>query len=153
MNLLVSSSADWRVGILDSISFFVPVSPVPMSRPRFGKGGGIYYPARVKDFVHTVSHHAALAARVHHWSTLNENVFVALSFSKKNIGINCGDVDNLAKGVLDAMNGIIYDDDRHIINLFVSKRRVHRADEEGIFINVSNNLNSFFKHIDLFLAY
>jgi Holliday junction resolvase RusA-like endonuclease len=36
-------------------------------------------------------------------------------------GRNCGDVDNLAKGVLDALNGIAWDDDSQVVDLRVIK--------------------------------
>jgi hypothetical protein len=36
-------------------------------------------------------------------------------------GKNCGDVDNLAKSVLDALNGIAWDDDSQVVDLRVIK--------------------------------
>lgn len=40
------------------------------------------------------------------------------------------DCDNIAKSILDALNGIAYDDDAQIVDLSVSK--VYSATEEGI---------------------
>ena len=40
------------------------------------------------------------------------------------------DCDNIAKSILDALNGIAYDDDAQIVDLSVSK--VYSADEEGV---------------------
>lgn len=40
------------------------------------------------------------------------------------------DCDNIAKSILDALNGIAYDDDAQIVELSVSK--VYSANEEGV---------------------
>lgn len=40
------------------------------------------------------------------------------------------DCDNIAKSILDALNGIAYDDDSQIVELSVSK--VYSANEEGV---------------------
>ena len=41
------------------------------------------------------------------------------------------DVDNMAKFVLDAMNGIVYDDDRQVVHLTAHKHRDNNAPFEG----------------------
>lgn len=48
---------------------------------------------------------------------------------------NNKDVDNLAKGVMDAMNDLIYDDDRQVVKLTASKRY---GETDNIKINISN---------------
>lgn len=48
---------------------------------------------------------------------------------------NNKDVDNLAKGVMDAMNDLIYDDDRQVVKLTASKRY---GEMDNIKINISN---------------
>ena len=40
-------------------------------------------------------------------------------------GRNLGDVDNLAKGALDALTGIAWDDDSQVVDLRVNKRWNH----------------------------
>ena len=37
------------------------------------------------------------------------------------VPLDCGDVDNHAKMILDAMNGVIYHDDRQVVSLVVQK--------------------------------
>ncbi len=45
------------------------------------------------------------------------------------------DIDNVSKVVLDALNGIAYEDDKQVIGLFVSKRYVS-SEMEGIDIRI-----------------
>lgn len=43
------------------------------------------------------------------------------------------DADNVAKSILDALNGIAYDDDAQIVDLFIQKRYWHT---EGILLHI-----------------
>ena len=45
-----------------------------------------------------------------------------LNGSERPIGSNHGDIDNVAKQILDACNGIVYKDDRQVVSLHVTKR-------------------------------
>jgi Holliday junction resolvase RusA-like endonuclease len=47
------------------------------------------------------------------------------------------DVDNVAKLILDAGNGIFYRDDRQVVRLGVEKRVVQQDEEPGISVVVS----------------
>lgn len=60
------------------------------------------------------------------------------------------DVDNLAKGVLDCMNGVVYEDDTQIFNLLVSKDISEYEDSVMIGARKIDNNNSWFK--DIYLA-
>lgn len=44
------------------------------------------------------------------------------------------DIDNISKNILDALNGIVYADDKQIVSLLVSKAY---AEEDYIFITIS----------------
>jgi crossover junction endodeoxyribonuclease RusA len=51
-------------------------------------------------------------------------------------GNKSGDADNLAKAFLDAMNGIVWIDDRQVTDLTIRKRKVSSKDEERAEIEV-----------------
>lgn len=48
------------------------------------------------------------------------------------------DVDNVAKSVLDALNGIAYEDDKCVVQLTVSKLERARDVEEELYVQVSD---------------
>lgn len=52
------------------------------------------------------------------------------------------DVDNIAKNVLDALNGVAFTDDRFVVSLLIEKRPRTRC-EEHIYIEVHKAGNAF----------
>lgn len=52
------------------------------------------------------------------------------------------DVDNIAKNVLDALNGVAFTDDRFVVSLLIEKRPRTRC-EEHIYIEVHKTGNAF----------
>ena len=42
------------------------------------------------------------------------------------------DIDNVIKSTLDAMNGILYEDDKQVIQLRAEKRWAHQPDQAGL---------------------
>jgi crossover junction endodeoxyribonuclease RusA len=91
-------------------------NPVPKQSFRYVKGGG-YTPLRVKEWQETV----AVAARrvMDGASPIEIPVKVKIDFympTKRRM-----DLDNLSKGVLDALNGIVYLDDKQIVHLELTK--------------------------------
>ena len=54
-----------------------------------------------------------------------------------NVYIKCKlDADNIAKSVLDGLNGIAYEDDDQVVELLVRKHRVKAAAEERVEIEI-----------------
>lgn len=64
------------------------------------------------------------------------DIEVFLSISIKEKRFKQVDVDNLAKSVLDGLNGVAYDDDSQIINLIV-KKHIHPMKKDGILIGIT----------------
>jgi Holliday junction resolvase RusA-like endonuclease len=116
--------------------FFAPGQPIGKGRPRFGKGR-TYTPARTVNYEKYV---AAIASdrmqelkqapttgpcSVH----IVARMEIPKSWPKKkqaqaeNHEISPGkpDLDNIAKTVLDALNGICYEDDAQVVILSVTK--------------------------------
>lgn len=123
------------------ITFVVPRKPVAKGRPRFARlpTGFIrtYTPKATSDFENSVR---AIAGRAMDGKTLLDGpVSVRIQFNmqipkwwpkKKRQAASIfailpttkPDLDNLAKSVLDAINGIVFADDSQITDLIITKR-------------------------------
>ena len=114
--------------------FTIPGEPVAKARPRavrVGDGVRAYTPAKTTHFENLVK----LSAQAAGMPKLDGGVVVHIKFvlprpkrlaRKKDPDarmacISGKDVDNLAKSVLDGLNGIAYDDDRQVYSLHVLK--------------------------------
>ena len=99
--------------------FKVNSQPIPQPRPKVTRKLHVYYPGPINAFKTDVY----VAAQREMFYTNqdrvdNKPVYVALLFVKNAkipTASRFGDIDNLAKGVLDAMNGLVYADDRQIV--------------------------------------
>lgn len=113
--------------------------PVPKKRPRVTRSGHAYTP---KDSVAYEAEVARMAKSAMGSAEPLETPVAAyiyinyavppsytkkrreacLSGSERPTGANLGDIDNVAKQILDACNGIVYKDDRQVVSLHVTKR-------------------------------
>lgn len=98
----------------------------PKGRPRFSKWGGAYTPKPTRDFEKLVSDWATKSMGKK--KPTDKPIRVSLSFYIKRPKTNktsqhtqTPDVDNLAKAILDAINGIVFVDDKQIIELNIGK--------------------------------
>lgn len=123
------------------IEFTVPGEPVAQGRPRFSTRGSFvkaYDPAKSKDYKAYVKLVAMAAMNERSLKPLDGAIavsikaFVSVPKSKsKKFRQNAlkwlerptkkPDCDNIAKILLDAMTGIVYEDDKQIIRLVVEK--------------------------------
>ena len=137
------------------IRFEVPGRCQPKQRARRGKGGTFYTPQPTVDYEKEVAWYAKIAMKGREpfkcpiaaiieilvvpppsWS--NGKRSIALSGKLTPSG---SDVDNMGKSCCDAMNKIIYDDDRQIYKLTVSKRYATQA-KAIVTIDVYNHATS-----------
>lgn len=114
----------------------VPIDIVPQGRPRFYRGIA-YDPPKSRQFKYVL----ALIVKPLAGSPFSGEVKVKLDIyrqrSKFKKGVTSkkyGDIDNLAKAVLDALNGICWQDDSQISELHVTK---HLADKPRIELEVA----------------
>ena len=124
------------------VGFTVDGVPVGKARPKFARRGNFvtaYTPSKTKTYEEQV----ALASRIAMQTVnkticpspiqVNMEIFVPIPKSwskiKRTRALNGEeypttkpDVDNVAKGVLDALNGIVFEDDKQVVGLFIVKR-------------------------------
>lgn len=120
------------------VEFIIPGIPQPQGRPRAGRRGNkivMYDPKESKEY----KRYVALIAKQHAPKTLLEGALsvrikiyreIPKSTTKKDRAlifegikrpVTKPDTDNYVKSVLDACNGIIYQDDSQVADLYASK--------------------------------
>ena len=121
------------------INFTVYGPPQGKARPRFRKIGNFvqtYTPAKTKSYEDEIKMFAKAAMGATEPLETPVEVFlyiknsVPVSYSKKRTEaclsgqekpITKTDIDNIAKAFLDGMNGIVYKDDRQVVELHATK--------------------------------
>ena len=137
------------------VTFMVEGTPVPKGRPRFARRGkfvSTYSPKTTVDYESKVSEAAKLAmAGADPLETpVAAYVYIRLpvpkSYSKQRTK-DClygfekptkrPDVDNIVKSVLDALNGVVYQDDCQIVSIHATKCY---ASEPGVDVMIKEDL-------------
>jgi len=115
------------------IVFTVPGEPVPKARARISRSGRPYLPKKTRDYQKKV----ALCAKAAGVKELYTGpVLVYVRFYMRNRVRK--DVDNMAKSLLDGLNGVIWGDDSQVWALIASKgidRAYPRAEVELHFLS------------------
>jgi Holliday junction resolvase RusA-like endonuclease len=128
------------------IEFFVPGKPVAQSRPRFARRGNFvatYDAAPAKDYKSWVK-----SCALDYMQAFNINMFTRdiplvmvlvvnvdrpKSKKKAMFVVTKPDCDNFAKGIMDALESILYTADQQIVRLVVSK---HYSDRPGVTVTI-----------------
>ena len=100
----------------------VEITPVALARPRINTTNrGRYLPKRSEDFKNEL----AQLVKLKRPKCSEKPLKVTLHFYKnvKATGKTYGDIDNLVKAVLDALNGIMWEDDSQITELHAYKHK------------------------------
>ena len=118
-------------------SIFIPIVPVPASRPRFSRTGRCYYGKRYTAFRRTADE-LFVNAKLPRSFPLEGSLAVSASFhivkprtSKRATPI--GDVDNYFK-TLDVLNGVVWGDDDQLVWASMAKEF---SEEAGITLEVA----------------
>lgn len=120
-----------------NVSFTIPGAPQGKERPRFNRNTGrTYTPAKTRDYeklvewaykceAHGVRFTGPISANIvavypvpHSWSKRQQ----AKATSGQQLPLVKPDLDNVAKAVLDALNGLAYRDDAQVTFLSICKR-------------------------------
>jgi crossover junction endodeoxyribonuclease RusA len=97
---------------MTTITFTVDGQPVPKQRPRVANGHA-YTPQRTADWEALVQAEAWVAMQGRY--AIASDVEVILRFCRK--GKRRADLDNMCKGVLDGMNGVVFEDDDQVVKI------------------------------------
>ena len=137
---------------MEPVAFTVSITPRPKGRPRTrvrGSFATIYTPETTRTYEKAVKAAAevAMGSRAPFWQPvsvfLKVRVPVPASHSKRErtailtgeqAYYGNGDAENYAKSILDAFNGVIYDDDRQVCQLVVIRVPSEKA---GIDVRIS----------------
>jgi Holliday junction resolvase RusA-like endonuclease len=111
--------------VSSALTFVVLAAPVPKARARVVSGHA-YTPKRVREYEAAVAAAAREAvAAMPSWRT-DGPMSVRLAVFR---GARRGDLENYSKAICDAMNGVVYDDDRQIVEMHLvvgyCKQRPH----------------------------
>lgn len=99
---------------VNEITFCVEGQPRPKQRPRQGRNGRFYTPKDTRDYENLVKE-CATKAMINR-EPLEGDLYVSLVFHRATR--RRADLDNLGKAVLDAMNEIVYHDDKQIVEKY-----------------------------------
>ena len=137
-----------------TLQFVIPGPPVGKGRPRFSTVGGTprsYTPAVTREYEALIAARAAEAMVGRDPLTTPLTVYIYASMSvplswskaKRQAALDGDiyparpDVDNIAKTVLDGMNGVVYADDAQVTYLKVTKKY---AEEGMVTVWLSENI-------------
>ena len=113
----------------------IPIKPVAKGRPRFSRFGGAYTPQKTREFEAAVRE----AAKAYCDKPIEGPVHLSVVFlfdrpkTVKRLSHTVKpDLDNLLKGVSDALNGIWFHDDAQIIQVMLKKAYATEKEPAGI---------------------
>lgn len=115
-----------------SLEFVVQGAPVPLERARVGRWGG-RTPHRSRAWKGLVRAAAMAVSVTESWPPATQEVAVDIVVYR---AARRGDIDNFAKAVLDACNGVLWADDRVVGVLRVALDDRHR-DNPGVYVRVT----------------
>jgi Holliday junction resolvase RusA-like endonuclease len=94
---------------MQSVTFVVLGPPVPLARPRLG-GGHVYTPRKSKEHKERIGW-AAIEVRPQDWVVAGTTYSVRAEFYTEDVSV---DVDNMLKLTLDALQGVLFRNDRAV---------------------------------------
>ena len=120
----------------------IPIDPVAKGRPKITRHGRAYTPEKTRSFETAVK--LFLKKEFRGKKPYSQALTVSLVFhvkrpksvsaTKRPLPTVKPDIDNLVKGVLDCLNGIVIEDDAQVVSLAAEKRY---AQQGSIWIGVS----------------
>lgn len=102
------------------MKFEIDIEPLPQARARFGRGK-VFEPARVSAYKAAVKAAARAAMENQQPFSTALSCRIKLWRKFKITSRRFGDIDNHAKSILDACNGVIFADDSQVTALTVEK--------------------------------
>jgi len=123
--------------MIELVTFWVPGEPRSKGRPRFSRGedgsAHVFTDRATKDGESAIANAAVFASPFLEPSERPIKVEATFYLYRR----NRRDLDNMAKLILDALNGVVYVDDEQVVSLSVVKKRAALKDEAGTSIRVT----------------
>lgn len=116
---------------MQAVKITVPGRPVPKGRPRLGVRGKtayVYTPPATREYEKLVG----WVAKCSGCKPIDGAVAVTLTVYTR----GKMDVDNMAKSILDGLNGVAYEDDDQVVELLVRKHKVKSKADERVEIEI-----------------
>lgn len=104
----------------DAMKFEVLGEPIPLARARFGRGRA-YLPKRSREYRCRLAEAAVEALSGHEPLTGELSCRIEIYRKYKRTARTYGDVDNHIKAALDGMQGIIFADDKQVVEISAVK--------------------------------
>lgn len=108
---------------MGEVTFTVSGPPVPKARARLGRGRHWFTPDRTRNYERAVRWSALAAIARTRWQRQARYVVEVSAYFPD---ARRRDADNVGKSVLDACNGVLWDDDSQVAALTV-RREIDRA--------------------------
>ena len=141
---------------MKTLSFTVQGQPQGKGRPRMTKSGHVYTPAKTREYEERIRN-AAMSemgrSKILPWKdkqplkVIIECFFALPKSATKRQRIDVlehrafplkkPDIDNVAKSILDAMNGYVYGDDSQVTDLVITKR--YDCEDAFVIVTVKEN--------------
>jgi len=118
------------------IHLIVDLKAVPKARPRFTRSGHVYTPKPTTDFESYIRKCAQMMFDEPYLKAVEVRVIFNFKKAKTCKLVKCTkrpDLDNLLKGVLDALNGVAFKDDSQVTRI-VSEKNFSETDNIEITI-------------------
>lgn len=123
---------------MKSVDIYMPGQPIGKGRPRFTRMGRVYTPEKTRKYEHKLAAIASdymIAEKLEPTDrpcamVIEARFEIPKSWAKKKrLAAERGeifpgrpDIDNVAKIALDSLNGVVFEDDAQVYDLFVDKR-------------------------------
>ena len=119
--------------------FVIPTDPIPLARPRV-VGGHAFLPPRSRQYRQLIQTFVMAQMIKAKLAPMAGELVCKLKFFRTRpvTAPNYGDIDNLAKAVLDALSGLLYSDDRQIVSLTAEKFTDRQNPRAEILIETKN---------------
>lgn len=125
------------------MKFEIPIDVIPQGRPRFYNGVAVD-PPKCRQFKEELAWKVKSLLTDHKLLTgkLRVHIEIFRNFRSETMK-SYGDIDNLAKGILDALTGVVWKDDSQITRLEVDKNITDCKPYLIIWIEVIVNVQNF----------
>jgi Holliday junction resolvase RusA-like endonuclease len=121
-----------------TFAVFFPGKPTTASRPRVARAGWAYYEKSYKDWMKAATAHLE-AARLPYFSG-PVSVYMTVSVARPKKPVNPyprGDLDNYAKGPLDALTKAgVWSDDNQVVGMYIEKHYADGLEDVGIRVEI-----------------